>query len=92
MKTYSAIREMYYGRRGDGQLIQPNEEYQEQANKLYEIVEKLKDKLKDDETGLALLEEFFWASAGTESAAVDQHYREGFAFGVLMGLDIAGMR
>ncbi len=88
MERYSAIKDMYYGRRGDGQLIEPNEEYHEQAKKQFEIV----DKLKDDKEGQDLVEEFFWASAGVEAAAVEQHYQEGFSFGVLMGLEIAGMR
>ena len=92
MKTYSAIKEMYYGRRGDGQLIKPDEEYHAHAGKLSDIAEKLKEKLKEDTEGLELLEEFFFISAGAESAAVDQHYREGFSFGVLMGLEIADMR
>ena len=92
MEKYSAILEMYYGRRGDGQLIKTTEEYQKQAKKLAEIAEKLKEKLKDDKEGLELLDEFFWTSAGEESAAVDEHYREGFSFGVLMGMEIAGMR
>ena len=92
IKTYSAIREMYYGRRGDGQLIQPSEEYHERNKKLNELVEKLQEKLKEDKEGLKLLDDFFWASASTEAAATDQHYREGFAFGVLMGLEIAGMQ
>ena len=46
MEKYSAIKDMYYGRRGDGQLIQPSEEYHEQARKQNEIAEKLKEKLK----------------------------------------------
>lgn len=92
MEKYSAIREMYYGRRGDGQLIQPSEEYYQRADKHNEIVEKLKEKLKEDKEGLELLDQLFWASAGVEAAAVDQHYCEGFSFGVLMGLEIAGMR
>ena len=92
MKKYSAILEMFYGRRGEGQLIKTTEEYQKQAEKLADIAERLKEKLKDDEEGFELLEEFFFASAGEESAAVDEHYREGFAFGVLMGMEIAGTR
>ena len=89
MNRYSAITEMYYGRRGDGQLIKPNEEYHERSSKLYEIVEKLQERLKEDKECLKLLDDFFLASAGTEAAATDQHYREGFSFGVLMGLEIA---
>ena len=46
MEKYSAIREMYHGRRGDGQLIQSSEEYRQRASELVEIVEKLKEKLK----------------------------------------------
>lgn len=92
MEKYSAIREMYHGRRGDGQLIQSSEEYRQRASELVEIVEKLKEKLKDDKEGLELLDQIFWASAGLEAAAVDQHYCEGFSFGVLIGLEVAGMR
>ena len=92
MEKYSAIKDMYYGRRGDGQLIQPSEEYHEHAAKQNDIAEKLKERLKDDEEGLELLDQMFWESAGAEAAAVDQHYREGFSFGVLMGLEIAGTR
>ncbi len=89
MEKYSAILEMHNGRRGDGQHIQTNEEYRAQASKQAEIVEKLEEKLKEDKEGLDLLEQLFWVSAGMESAAVDQHYREGFAFGMLIGLEVA---
>ena len=92
MEKYSAIQEMFYGRRGDGRLIKPNEEYHEHAARQYELVEKLREKLKEDKEGLELLDQMFWESAGMESAAVDEHYREGFSFGVLMGLEIAGTR
>ena len=92
MEKYSAILEMYNGRRGDGQHIPPNEKYIEQADKQAEIVERLQEKLKEDKEGLELLEQLFWASAGMECAAVDEHYREGFAFGMLMGLEVAATR
>ena len=92
MKKYSAIQEMYYGQRGDGQLIPTNEEYHEHSVKQAEIIEKLEGKLKDDKEGLELLEQLFFEGAGMESAAVAQHYREGFAFGVLIGIEIAEMR
>ena len=92
MEKYSAIQDMFYGRRGDGQLIKPSEEYHEQAAKQFEIAEKLKEKLKEDEEGLELLDQLFWASAGAEAAAVDKHYCEGFSFGLLMGIEAAGMR
>ena len=92
MNSYSAIREMFYGRRGDGQLIQPNEEYHKEIDKIVTAMETLKEKLKDDKEGLELLEILCWASSAAESAAVEQHYREGFSFGFLMGMEIAGMR
>ena len=76
---------MYYGRRGDGQLIQPSEEYYQRADQHNEIVEKLKEKLKEDKEGLELLDQLFWTSAGVEAAAVDQHYCEGFSFGGING-------
>ena len=92
MNRYSAIKDMYYGRRGDGQLIKPTKEYHEQFSKLNDISEKLKDKLNGDCEGLELLEAFFWASAGVEAEAVAQHYSEGFSFGLLMGIEIARMQ
>ena len=92
MEKYSAILEMYNGRRGDGQHIQTNEEYRAQASKQTEIAERLQEKLKEDKEGLELLEQLFWTSAGMESAAVDEHYREGFAFGMLIGLEVAATR
>ena len=92
MEKYSAILEMYNGRRGDGQHIHPKEKYIEQAGKQAEIVERLQEKLKEDKEGLELLEQLFWASAGMECAAVDEHYREGFAFGMLIGLEVAATR
>ena len=92
MRKYSAIQEMYYGQRGDGQLIPTNEEYHEHSVKQAEIIEKLEGKFKEDKEGLALLEQLFNESSGMEAAAVEQHYREGFAFGVLMGMEIAEMR
>ena len=83
---------MFYGRRGDGQLIQPNEEYNKETDKIITALETLKEKLKDDKESLELLENLCWASSGTETAAVEQYYREGFSFGFLMGMEIAGMR
>ena len=92
MEKYSAIKDMYYGRRGDGQLIKPTEEYHVHATKQFEIAEKLKEKLKGDKEGLELLDQLFWESAGAESAAVEQYYSEGFSFGLLMGIEVAGTR
>lgn len=67
MKKYSAILEMHNGRRGDGQCIQPNEEYQGQANKYVEVAEQLEERLKKDEKGLELLKELFSISAGMKT-------------------------
>ena len=51
MKKYSAILEMHNGRRGDGQCIQPNEEYKAQANKYVEVAEQLEERLKKMKRG-----------------------------------------
>ena len=67
MKEYSAILEMHNGRRGDGQCIQPNEEYKAQANKYVEVAEQLEERLKKDEKGLELLKELFSISAGMKT-------------------------
>ena len=92
MEKYSAILEMYYGKRGHTEFIKPTEEYCERAKKMEEFTEKLRRKLKDDKECEALIEELFWARAGLEDALAAEHYREGFSFGVLMGMEIAGTK
>ena len=92
MERYSAIMEMYYGKRGDGQNIKPSEEYHERMEECSKIEEKLKARLKNDKEGLKLLDDLSWAHAGVEAAAVENHYREGFAFGLLIGTEAAGTR
>ena len=83
---------MFYGNRGDGQLIKPNEEYLKESNRVATLAENLKEKLKDNKEGLELLDAFFGASSSVEAAAVEQYYRKGFSFGLMMGIEIAGMR
>ena len=88
MEKYSAIQEIYYGQCNSGKNIKPNKEYRERSKKRCEIEDKLKEKLKGDTEGLQLLEEMAWAHAGMEAAITEQYYREGFSFGMLLGLEV----
>ena len=89
MKLQSAIEQMYYGKRGQGQLIRASAEEQECWRMVeqcrQEILNKIEqtpeiEKLFDD------LDEAVYNACGEEA---QQHYAAGFRFGVLMGLDIA---
>ena len=90
MEKYSAIMEMYYGKRGDGQNIKPSEEYHERMEECSKIEEKLKARLKNDKEGLKLLDDLSWGYAGVEAAVAEYHYHEGFSFGLLIGTEAAG--
>ncbi len=88
MQKYSAILEMHRGNRGDGQKIQYGEEYWKRAHEYATLAEAFQEKLKKFPDLLKEWEACEWASMGTEAAAEEEQYREGFSFGLLMGLEI----
>ncbi|MBQ7948507.1 MAG: hypothetical protein IJ284_01980 [Clostridia bacterium] len=92
MENYSAIMEMFRGKRGCCENIEPSETYNERLHECVEIEDKIKERLKDNAETLELIEKLSWVTMGTEAAAVDDHYYEGFCFGVLLGLEVAGTR
>ncbi len=90
MKRYSAIEQMYEGERGLGDLIPLSEEYKKHFGRFLDCYEKFVPKIKYNEELSKLFEEIMNASDEAHCEGVFMHYREGFRFGVLMGLDIAG--
>lgn len=88
MEKYSAILEMHRGNRGDGQNIKYGEGYWKRLHEYTALAETFKEKLKDFPDLLKLWEECEWASLGVEATAEEEQYREGFQFGLLMGLEV----
>jgi hypothetical protein len=89
MKEYSAIQEMYYGRRGTNEYIKNSQRYQEILTEYIEAMEELEAELKKFPKMLALYEKAETLNEEMQAESLDTHYCEGFRFGVLMGLDIA---
>ena len=88
----SVILQMFNKERGHYESVPLNEAYQEQADKLAALEEELREKLKGNPDLVALYEKVSEAFFAVASAVGDSHYVEGFKFGVLMGLEIAGTR
>lgn len=89
MKEYSAIQDMYYGRRGTSDYIENSQKYREVLTKYIEAMEELEAELKKSPNLLALYEKAEALNEEMQAESLDTHYCEGFRFGVLMGLDIA---
>lgn len=90
MEKYSAIREMHRGNRGDGQTVQYGEEYWKCLHEYATLAEELSGKLQKYPELLELWEKCEWASSGVNANGEEDQYREGFQFGLLIGLE-AGM-
>lgn len=89
MEEYSAIQDMYCGRRGTNEYIKNSQRYQEILTEYIEAMEELEGELKKFPKLLALYERAEALHGEMHAESLDTHYCEGFRFGVLMGLDIA---
>lgn len=89
MEEYSAIQDMYCGRRGTSEYIKHSQRYQELLTEYIEATEELERELKKFPKLLALYEKAEELNGEMQAESVNMHYCEGFRFGVLMGLDIA---
>ena len=88
MEKYSAIVEMYRGNRGDSQRIKYGEEYWKCLHEYCDLAEKFRDELKKYPELLELWEKCEWASNEVNACGEEEQYREGFQFGLLMGLEV----
>ena len=88
IEKYSAILEMCNGTRGLTEYIKPSAEYQKYMDECVSLQAKIKEKCKDDTELLTLLEKWENATMATEAVATDDFYREGFQFGLLMGIEV----
>ena len=87
----SAIRQMFNGKRGNSESLQGSKAYYEQLDIVVEKDELMREKLKDTPELLKLYEETTFAIDDYHGIGGDDCFGEGFRFGVLMGLDVAGL-
>lgn len=88
----SAIKDMYEKRRGHYESVVHGEEYQKCLDKVIKCDDEMRGALKKNPKLLELYQKATRALDALSVAGEDDYYVEGFKFGVLMGLDIAGMR
>lgn len=82
---------MLYGKRGNCQLIEYTAEYEQVRQKYYETEETFAAKLKELPEIEDLYRNVLDQYIAVNSEMQDIFYSEGFRFGVLIGLDVAGL-
>ena len=85
----SAIDQMLYGLRGTYESVQASENYSRLMGKVCEIDNKLTQKLKEDKEAAELYKQFKDALDEVTSDENEIYYKEGFRFGVLLGIDVS---
>ncbi|MBR2341390.1 MAG: hypothetical protein IKA72_03165 [Clostridia bacterium] len=89
MKKYSAILDMFYGRRGNIENVRvEGEKIEGLLDVLIEKSEKLEKKLKETPEIFKLYKEVQDAIDKLHDEETDEYYTEGFRFGVLLGMDV----
>ena len=88
----SAILQMFYGERGDSQVVPMSDSVQKAAERLADWDDELSAKLKDFPEALSLYKKVCEAFDDEHVEAIDCYYREGFRFGFLMALDVMGWK
>ena len=88
MNKKSAIYQMYYGEKGYYENMKPSAEYLSLLNKVCESEEVLYKKLKHSPKLLNCVKTHFDNFSDMHSQELFDNYKEGFKFGVLMGMEI----
>ena len=88
MGKYSAIREMYYGNRGQHDTIVIDDEEVKCLDVITECEEMLINELKKTVNLLKIFESYQEAVFDLNSIENEHYYAEGFRFGFLMAMDI----
>ena len=81
---------MFNGQRGHHDLVSHTEEYFRLLRENIKEEEELREKLKEHPDLLQILEKINDSFIEMCCECEDIFYREGFKFGVLMGIEIAG--
>ncbi|MGN1137327.1 MAG: DUF6809 family protein [Oscillospiraceae bacterium] len=84
----SAIEQMCSGLRGTYESVQPTDKQSEIMSKVCEADTKLTAMLKSNIEATELYNQFKNAIEEANSEECETFYKEGFRFGVLMGIDI----
>ncbi|MBQ8373997.1 MAG: hypothetical protein IJX98_00290 [Clostridia bacterium] len=90
MKHYSAILQMYNGQRGKFEDVPLHEDYLSILDSVIKEEKNLQTKLQGNQEALDLHVKITNLLDELDIVGKEAHFREGFRFGVLMGLDIAG--
>lgn len=85
----SAIEEMCFGLRGTYESVRTSGKYSQLMDKVCEVDNKLTEKLKNDKAAEELYKQFKDAIDEASCEECETFYKEGFRFGVLLGLDIS---
>ena len=86
-KQKSAILQMFYGERGDGEKLKCSAEYREYLHKAGEYGQKLYEKIKDNQEILELFKQYDEWTDKAYAVEIDAYYQEGFKFGLLIGVE-----
>lgn len=85
---YSAIEKMYYGERGQGELLNMSEEYKQSHNEFSALYKKFREKIEEDPDLLELFDQVMDAYSDAHAVDLKDRYAAGFRFGALMQMDI----
>ena len=88
MKKLSPILQMFYGKRGNSDLVACTKEYSRLADIAGKFDQAFREKIKDNNELLSLFDKVLDSNADLHCESVDLHYVEGFRFGFLMALDV----
>ena len=88
MKQYSAIKEMFYGNRGNHESMILSKEERKVSNEAGELENELLNELKKTPDLLALYDRLRDRELETCALNLESAYVEGFRFGFLMALDV----
>ena len=88
MKKYSAIREMFYGNRGQNDTIQIEDEDVKVLDVIIECDDYLRDKLTSTPELYEKYKKFDDAVSELGLIENEHYFAEGFRFGFLMAIDV----
>ena len=88
MKKYSAIREMFYGNRGQNDTIQIEDEDVKVLDVITECDDYLRDKLSSTPDLFEKYKKFDDAISELGLIENEHYFAEGFRFGFLMAIDV----
>ena len=88
----SAVEDMYEMKRGNYGSVEQSEQYKKCLDEVIKCDDEMREALRKYPKLLELYKKATDALDALSVVCADDHYIEGFRFGALMGLDIAGTR